>query len=199
VGEQIGEDLVTLAVLAKKQQSHAQKATESLAAVAADLEKQLTALQNTIPAVRRAAEQGAREASGQAFAGASEAAAKAMDAASQPVIARLETTTQAAAALEGQLRRVVAWFSWRLTARIAAIFGTGVLVLWLVGWGVSWWYQDQREALAAEVEQFRAHAAHLEVVECESHGGPKGGMCLPIKIKALYGEPKDKVLYYPVW
>lgn len=199
MGEQINEDLVTLAVVAKKQQSQAEKATESLAATAARLEEQLEALQSTIPAVRRAAEQGAREASGQAFAGASEAAAKAMDAASRPVIARLETTTQAAAALEGQLRRVVGWFSWRLTARIAAIFGTGVLVLWLVGWGVSWWYQDQREALAAEVEQFRAHAAHLEVVECEPHGGPKGRTCLPIKTGSLYGDPDKKVLYYPVW
>ena len=132
MGEQINEDLVTLAVVAKKQQDQAREATESLAATAARLEEQLEALRRTVPELRRAAEQGAREASGQAFAGASEAAAKAMDAASQPVIARLEKTTEAAAALEGQLRRVVGWFSRRLTARIAAIFGTGVLVLWLL-------------------------------------------------------------------
>jgi len=199
VGESIGEDLITMAVLAKEQQSLAQRATESLAATAASLEKQLRELRQTIPAVRDAAEEGAREASGDAFAGASEAAAAAMEEASQPVLARLEQTVRAAAALEGQLRGVVEWFSWKMAGRVAAIFGVGVLVLWLVGWAMIWWYGDQRETLAAEVEGFKAHAEYLKVVDCEPHGGPKDRMCLRINAKGLYGEPKDKVLYYPVW
>ena len=197
--DKTSEDLVNLVVLARKQQALAQMAVESLAATSAGLEKQLAALRVTIPAVRQAAEQGAREASGQAFAGAPEAAARAMDAASQPVIARLEKTTQAAVALEGQLRRVVAWFTWRLAARIAAIFGAGVLVLWLIGWITISRFQDERATLAAEVEQLRAQAERLKVVDCEQHGGPKGRKCLPVDIGGLYGDQKAKVLYYPVW
>ena len=193
--DKTSEDLVGLVVLARKQQALAQTAVESLAATSAGLEKQLAALRVTIPAVRQAAEQGAREASGQAFAGAPEAAARAMDAASQPVIARLEKTTQAAAALEGQLRRVVAWFTWRLAARAAAV----VVVLWLCGEVVLWRYREDRQAAIAELEQLRTQAARLEVVDCEQHGGPKGRKCLPVDTSNLYGEQKAKVLYYPVW
>ena len=197
--DKTSEDLVNLVVLARKHQALAQTAVESLAATSAGLEKQLAALRVTIPAVRQAAEQGAREAGGQAFAGAPEAAAKAMDAASQPVIARLGKTVEAASVLEEKFRGVIEWFSWKLAARLAAIFGAGVLVLWLIGWITISRFQDERATLAAEVEQLRAQAERLKVVDCEQHGGPKGRKCLPVDIGGLYGDQKAKVLYYPVW
>jgi hypothetical protein len=199
VDDKTSEDLVGLVVLARKQQALAQTAVESLAATSVGLEKQLFGLRATIPAVQEAAERGAQQASGKAFVGVAEAAAKAMDAASQPSIARLEKTIQTAAALEEQLRRVVAWFAWRLAARLAAVFGAGVLVLWLLGWVSISRFQDERATLAAEIEQLRAQATRLKVVDCEQHGGPKGRKCLPVDLGNLYGDEKAKTLYYPVW
>jgi len=185
------EELVVMASLAKKQQETAQAVLDSLGAKSAAMDRQIAAMQAAIPALRTTTEDGIRSA----MSGASEVAAKAVAAASAPVVAKLEGMLTAAGEVEDRLRRVVAWASWRLAARAAAV----VAVLWLCGDVVLWRYREDRQAAIAELEQLRTQAARLKIVECEQHGGPKGRKCLPVDISGLYGDQKAKVLYYPVW
>ena len=184
------EELVVMASEAKKLQVAAQVVLESLNAKSAAMDRQIAAMQAAIPALRTTTEDGIKNAMSEASA----VAAKAVAAASAPVVAKLEGMLTAAGEVENRLRRVVAWASWRLAARAAAV----VFVLWLFGEAVLWRYREDRQEAIAELEQLRAQAARLKVVDCELHGGPKGRKCLPITDK-VYGEENSKTVYYPVW
>lgn len=203
---QISEDLVSMVVLAKKQQATAQAAVDHLGLLSKTFGEQLAVFNASIPTVRKAAADAVHSAIAPALAGASDVAAKALSAASQPVLARLEGAASAAGEVETKLRRVGGWLSWRLAGRGAAVVGAAVLVSWCLAWaGIEWREHEtqdlmaQRQALAAEVEQLQQQAARLKVVDCEARGGPKGRKCLPVDISRLYGERDANVLYYPVW
>ena len=66
------------------------------------------------PEVQHSAEQAVRAAVAESMAGASGAAAGMMDEATQPLLARFAGVVSAAEAVEGSLRRVVGWVTWRL-------------------------------------------------------------------------------------
>jgi hypothetical protein len=204
--EKIGEDLITLAAVVERQQAAVQTAIDGLSGAKVALDKQLAVLQEAIPMVRQAAEEGAIAASNRALSAMQSAAASALNAGSGPVIARLDAVVTAAGNLEGKLQAVVSWFSWRLAGRLGLIFGAGVLVAWLLGWGSVLWHERgikelraQQQVLTDEVQQLRVRGIWLKAVDCEPHGGPKGRKCLPIDVRHLYGDPDaGTVLVWPV-
>jgi len=203
---QVSEDLVSMGVLAKKQQATAQAAVDRLDLLSKALGEQLAAFNASIPTVRKAATDGVHSAIAPALAGALASAAKTLSETVEPVAARLEGAASAAGAVEAKLRRVADWLSWRLAARVGVALGIGVLVTWCLAWAVLTSREHEvrdlqalRESLTAEVEALQHQAVRLKVVECEQHSGPKGRKCLPVDISGLYGDPKANVLYYPVW
>jgi hypothetical protein len=163
------QELFTLMAVAKQHQQAVQEAIDSLAkervamsqAVAsvvnvADQIKKSTA--DTIPALRKAANEAVGASMGNSIDKASDAAVTALREAVKPVVKGLSGVVQAASAAEGQLKTASKWFAWKWVALAAG----GLAGVCLVAYASLAWQLHQVESLSQEKVNLAADVAQLQ-------------------------------------